>query len=339
MASVKPCTGGYRAQISIKPPGAAKAVRESRVFASARAAKEWAAGREAELRAALGLAAGVVGKTLHDVLRRYSDEVCPAHRGERWERLRIDAMLRDPALANVPLDRLADHHIAAWRDARLAKVSAGSVLRELGLLTAALEHARREWKWLARNPAGDVRKPKAPQHRERLLSGAEIRRMCRELGYTTGRKPESITQVLAVVLLFALRTGMRSGEIVGLTWGRVAEKSVRLEQTKTDRARSVPLDRRARGYIELMRGLDRVLVFPIDHRTRDTLWRRARARAGLDGFTFHDARHTAATRIGRKVGKPGGLSFPMFCKMFGWADPKFAMIYCNPSMDEVADLL
>ena len=46
-----------------------------------------------------------------------------------------------------------------------------------------------------------------------------------------------------------------------------------------------------------------------------------------------------SVRIGAKVGKPGGLSFPMFCKMFGWADPKYAMVYCNPSADDMADLL
>ena len=70
--------------------------------------------------------------------------------------------------------------------------------------------------------------------------------------------------------------------------------------------------------------------------TADALFRKVRENAGLDGFTFHDARHTAATRIGRTVGQQGKLSFPEFCKVFGWRDPKHALVYVNPTASDLA---
>ena len=73
--------------------------------------------------------------------------------------------------------------------------------------------------------------------------------------------------------------------------------------------------------------------------TLDALFRRAKAKAGLPDIHFHDSRHTAAPRIGRAVGQPGRLSFPEFCKVFGWRDPKHALIYVNPTAEELADKL
>lgn len=64
--------------------------------------------------------------------------------------------------------------------------------------------------------------------------------------------------------------------------------------------------------------------------TVDALFRRARDRAGLSGFTFHDARHTAATRLA------GKLDVLTLCKVFGWTNPAQAMAYYNPSPGEIA---
>jgi len=49
----------------------------------------------------------------------------------------------------------------------------------------------------------------------------------------------------------------------------------------------------------------------------------------------HDSRHTAATRIGMSR----RLSLEQLCVMFGWSDPKMAMVYFNPTPGDIADLL
>lgn len=39
------------------------------------------------------------------------------------------------------------------------------------------------------------------------------------------------------------------------------------------------------------------------------------------------------------IGRSGKLQLLELCKMFGWSDPKMAMIYFNPSADDLANKL
>lgn len=61
----------------------------------------------------------------------------------------------------------------------------------------------------------------------------------------------------------------------------------------------------------------------------------ARARAKLEGFTFHDSRHTAATRMAAKP----GIDVLTLCKIFGWSNTKQALAYFNPKPSDLAKLL
>jgi integrase len=79
-----------------------------------------------------------------------------------------------------------------------------------------------------------------------------------------------------------------------------------------------------------MRGWDQELVFGVQSQTLDTLFRRARDRAGLAGFTFHDARHTACTRLARKV------DVLDLCKIMGWVRTTQALSYYNPKASDIA---
>ena len=80
-------------------------------------------------------------------------------------------------------------------------------------------------------------------------------------------------------------------------------------------------------------GFDRETVFGVSPQALDATFRRWRARLGLAGFTFHDARHTAATWLARRI------DVLDLCKMFGWRDPKMAMIYYNPTAADIAGRL
>jgi integrase len=222
--------------------------------------------------------------------------------------------------------------MAAYRDHRLRVVKPATVIRELSILSAMLEIARKEWSWIAMNPIHDIRKPSAPHHRERAIQLREIRAMLRSMGYVPRQRPRSITQAAAYCFLLALVTGMRAGELCGLEWKDVGESSVFLPLTKIGDSRHVPLSRSAKRIIERMRDFDPVSVFGLTTPTLDALFRRNRIRAVLDGFTFHDARHTAATRIGLS----GKLSALELAKMFGWRDLKRCLMYFNPTVEELA---
>ncbi|MDR0273886.1 MAG: site-specific integrase [Burkholderiaceae bacterium] len=314
-------------------------VRESATFATRREADEWQARRKLELKAIANQRGGEV-KTLGDALNKFREEVSPMHKSGRWEAICISHMLRHPDLPCAqPLARLLPDHLIRWRDARLKSVSAGAVLREMSVLGSVLSHAVKEWRWIARSQLADVRRPPEPKHRERVISRAEIKAMLRQLGYHPGKPPLTLTAQVGYAFMLALRTGMRASEITGLTWDRVHPKWVTLPVTKNGDARDVPLSRKSARLIEKLRSVDERVVFLVNSGTRDALFRKARQQAGQGGFTFHDARHTAATRIGATVGQPGKLSFPEFCRVFGWRDPRHALVYVNPSAQALADKL
>lgn len=327
MASITRYRAGWRAQVRHGE------VRDSRTFATRREASDWAKAWELEAKDSREPGER---RTLSDAFRRYRAEVAPRHKGHRHEVVRLARFEADAQLPmTLPLTRITSAHMQAWRDSLTTKLKPGSVLRDMSLL-ASVFAACREWQWLRASPLERVRRPPQPRHRDRIIAWSEQRSMLRELGHRPRGMPHTKRQMVAWAFLVALRTGMRAGEICGLEWGRVHGAWLALPETKNGTAREVPLPPKAARLIERARGLDGCRVTTLAARSLDSLFRTARDSAGLSGFTFHDSRHTAATRIGRQVGQLGRLSFPEFCKVFGWKDPRNALVYVNPSAAELA---
>lgn len=325
MASIKPHAKGWRVFLCVN------GVRQSKTFAGKREAAAWAAAMETQLRDVSRLPPGE-RYTLKEALTKYQAEVSPTKRGARREDVAITAMLKAGLLPlALPMAEVTTAKMALWRDARLQQVSAGSVLREISLLSAIFETARREWQWIAVNPLSDMRKPRAPDHRDVVLTWSQIKAMLRAMGHRRGPCKRA-SQAAARAFILALRTGMRAGEICKLTWPEVFDDYCVLPVTKT-KPRSVPLPPKARAVIASMAGWDDERVFGLTASTLDALFRRYRDRAGLSGFTFHDSRHTAATWLARR------LDVLTLCKVFGWSNPKMAMVYYNPTASDIAKRL
>jgi integrase len=321
----------YRAYIRINVAG--ESINDSATFRTKREASAWASAREAELRSYAKLPPAVKF-TLADLLLKYADEVSPTKRGSRWEIIRLKKLAMDVDLPiNKPVIDCTSEALGIWRDKRLSKeIKPNTVLREFGLLSSVFDYARRELKWIAENPVSDVRKPKAAAHRDVLITRWQIKAMLKQLGYSRRVKMESANQRIAVCFLVALRTGMRAGELCNLSWKHVQANYCVLPVTKTV-PRNVPLSKKSARLIESMRGFDNDHVFCLKRGTLDVLFRRARQDANLSGFTFHDARHTAATWMAHKV------DVLTLCKIFGWKDTKQALTYYNPKASDLAGLL
>lgn len=326
MASIAPYKDGYRAQVFVA------GVRKTKTFRTKREAAAWAASLETDLRSTAALSPGE-RYTLREAIEKYSVEVVPTHKGAHWELLRLEKMKPHLPL-DKPIAEVTPNDIGNWRDIRLGEVRPASVLREIKILGSLFETVRVDWRWIKTNPVADVRKPRSPKHRTRLISWTETKGMLREMGYSPRRPIKSATQAVGVMFLVALRTGMRAGELCDLEWREVQARQLRVVGGKTDNAeRDVPLTRKTNRLLAKMAGWDKKKVFGINPSSRDTLFRKCRERAGLEGFTFHDSRHTAATRISRKV------DVLTLCKIFGWSDPKQAMVYYNPTAVQIADQL
>jgi integrase len=218
----------------------------------------------------------------------------------------------------------------------LQQVSAATVLRDITLLSSIFEHARRERRLIDANPIRDLRKPSTPRPRERLPTDFEIERICIALGYERqGQRVETFSAQVAVAFLIAIESAMRAGEILSLTWDQVdtGKRVVSLEKTKNGDRRQVPLSIRAVDLIEQMRGIDPVRVFTVSAASRDSLFRKAKRRAGVSGLSFHDSRALALTRLSKK------LNVLELARMVGHRDPRSLMVYYRESAEEIAKKL
>ena len=321
---VKTPEGTWRIQFMVQ------GVRCDGTFGTKREAENYQARRKTEILTTKVEGLGAV-RTLEQALDEYGTKVSPTKRGEGKEVIRLKAFKKQQLPMKKPLGQVTTSDLVAWRDSRLEVNARGSVLRDITLLGNVFEVAMREWQWIKENPMRGVKRPANPDHRKRVITGLEIRTMLRSLGY--GPQVRSVSNAVAHCFLTALSTGMRAGELTGLRWEDVKNRHVVLHTSKTGAGRDVPLSRVGKRLLERMRGWDAELVFGLKPQSLDALFRKYRDKAGLSGFTFHDSRRNAATRISKKVDPL------MLTRIFGWKDPKMAMTYYAPSMDAVAELL
>lgn len=325
MASIKQTAEGtWRAFVCINNK------RKTKTFKTKGQAREWALFTEAAMR---GEAASPAEYTTFDqAMTKYLDEVTEYKKGKRWESLRIEAMKRDP-VAQHKLSDLTPAHISDWRQRRLKVVSPSSVARELTIIKHMLEVCRRDWHLIPVNPAADIKKPKPARHRERIITDDERDMITAALGYYGG-KPANVQHRIALCFLFALETAMRSGEICNLKRSDIAGNVAEVRETKNGTDRRVPLSQRALEILEL---LDDDL-FNLEARVRDTMFRGAVKRAGLVDLHFHDARHTAISRLAR-VFSEKGMSVLDLARMTGHKDLKMLLQYFNVTAESIADKL
>lgn len=296
MATIDVINGKYRARVRLK------GITRTKTFSRHADAKSWATKTESLINdGAQGNAARNI--VFGDLLQRYVSEVTPNKRGSRSETYRINRIIKSD-IAKVIVQELFAKNFATWRDNRLKEVSADSVRRELETMSAVCNIAMKEWGLLTDNPVLKITRPKISKARSRRPSEKEITDICLALGYEYGDKPTAISARIGVIVLFAIETAMRSGEICGLSWCDidVNRRVAHLSMTKNGSSRDVPLSKKALALLDSVRGLDKDSVFVVDDATRDTIFRRARDSMGIHDLHFHDLRREALSRMASKVG-------------------------------------
>lgn len=180
-----------------------------------------------------------------------------------------------------------------------AKRSPSTVIRYLSALSHAFTIAVNEWGWMDDNPLRKVTKPKSPQGRVRFLDDDERRHL---LGVCKASKSKH----LYTVVVLAISTGMRQGEIMSLRWSQVdlQRGRITLHLTKNGERRSVALAGHAleeMGQWAKVRRIDTDFVFPgtgtkkpVDTRKP---WLTAIKNAQIENFRFHDLRHCTASYL------------------------------------------
>ncbi len=233
--------------------------------------------------------------TLGELLLRYQREVSPTKRGSAQEIQRID-VLRRHELAYRTMIGLSQQDIASFRDERLRSVAPSTAVRELAILSHVIEVAIRDWGLpLSRNVVKLVRRPIIRNERSRRLTGDEEQRLLD--GCDAGQIP-----FLKTLVILAIETGMRRGEILGLKWSDISHnrRVLTLLLTKNGSGREVPLSQRAFNALTTWRDAanpNEQRVFPMAPGTLEQAWRRLLARSNVKALRFHDLRHEGVSRL------------------------------------------
>ncbi len=177
--------------------------------------------------------------------------------------------------------------------------SATTVIRYLASLSHAFAIAVKDWEWLQKNPVMKISKPKISNERTRFLNNDEKERLIQAC-------QESESKGLYPIVILALSTGMRRGEIMNLKWGDIDldQGSILLQTTKNGERRFVPLVGTALNLLRLRYTNQEadLLVFPAPYSQSKPIdirsaWNTALRNAGISNFRFHDLRHTAASYL------------------------------------------
>jgi integrase len=235
-------------------------------------------------------------------------------------------------LLPLKLDALTHWHVDKIRVARQKHgVKNSSINRELDDLKACLNKAV-EWGLLPENPLAKVKRYKVDNNvKPRYLTQEEEQRLRLALDQREQQnraKRTSHNQWLAErgrparpaltpfvyschltpMVLLAMNTGLRRGELFNLTWANVnlpkAQLTVAGEGAKSGKTRHIHLNKEALAVLTRWQQSTKAtqgLVFPSENGQRfdniNKSWWSLLKEAGIEGFRFHDLRHHFASRL------------------------------------------
>jgi integrase len=197
---------------------------------------------------------------------------------------------------NYPLNSFSTHMIDKFQTERLARYKPASVNRLIEVLKHMFRKAE-EWEMVGKEALEKVRRVKLiPENNRRLrfLSQEECQALI-----------EKCDSHLRPIVITALNTGMRKGEILNLKWDQVDLKHgfILLEETKNGERREIPINKTLRQTLE---GLPRHIRSPYvfwhgeegkPYQEVKKSFSSALKKAGIKDFTFHDLRHCFASHL------------------------------------------
>ncbi|BFU94354.1 MAG: putative Integrase [Nitrospira sp.] len=234
--------------------------------------------------------------TFQELMDRYEKEHVARklrHRGLKGYMKNLRGFFGERTLADITPKEIVAYKNKRYEDG----MAPATINRELANLKKAFNLAMREWEWCHQNPVSRVSMEKENNKRDRWLTEEE-----------EGRLLGSCRPWLLDVVVFALHTGMRMGEILELTWRGVDfnHRTVTVFRSKNGERRTIPVNETVLHMLKeksKVRSLvlDRVfcskIFTPLESGHLRRAFRLALSKAKIEEFHFHDLRHTFATRL------------------------------------------
>lgn len=239
------------------------------------------------------------------------------------------------SVGDIPIAKVSVRHIADYKRERLSMgIRPATVNREFSSISKAFNLARNEWEWILENPFTRIGKEREDNIRYRWL-----------------REDEEVSLLNACpdwlkdVVVFAIYTGMRQGEIINLKWENVDlnRRSVALLQTKTKYPRTIPLSIQAYEVLKQRKRLRNLNVknvflnanvWRIEQAKLGKEFRAASKKAGIEDIRFHDLRHTFGSRLAQK-----GADIFHIAKLMGHRHISTTMRYLHHTDNSLANVV
>jgi integrase len=301
----------FQAQIRIKgfPP-------QTRTFGTKTDAKKWARQTEVDIQSGMHIRQSQASsRTFSDLLDEYVKVVLPTKKQDVSVNDAMVAFWRKQigaySLSAVSTKLIEEKRdlLASEKSPRKKPRAPATVLKYMMLLSHIFSTAV-NWQWCERNPVESAAKPTVNNKRVRYLRDderASLLQACKV----------SENQDIYLVVVLAISTGMRKGEIMGMKWEAVtffedrgyAKLLLSADDTKNSTQRSALIASHAYELLHKRRAdianpttVDSLkgLIFPSLVNPKNPVdlrkpWETALKRAKISNFKFHDLRHTAAS--------------------------------------------
>ena len=300
MASIQKRGSAYRVRITREGKSTLCATFYSRLEAL-----QWGKKTEAQLRLGLYVESDAIPNPGHGVLFEVSaNHYMKTHtihkKIVRCETSRLQILIK--RWGNLPVSKVDKSSIISLRDDLLKMGRSGETINHyFNTISKLFQMLNDEWDLDIPNPIKGIKRMPPSKGRSKRVN-LEL-----EFSILSGCKKLSL-QLLHSIIQFALQTGMRRGEIMGLTWADIdlANRKAYLHQTKNGEPRQVPLTRQAMAVLEsLPKDCER--VFPMGMSGLRCQFERLKKHlkqdwngCGVNPFNdlrFHDFRHEALSRL------------------------------------------
>jgi len=222
------------------------------------------------------------------------------------------------------LEKMPERYKQRTKEAKPVKERSGAAVnRVLSTLRHILSNAV-EWEMMEVSPFSKVKGLFYKEIEKRLRFLSEVEEISL-LNVCVGQ--------IKNIILVALHAGMRTGEILNLKWEDIRNGFIYLTETKTYMPRQININETLKKVFEsIPRHIKSEYVFygkdgnPLKSVSR--AFKNALKKAGIQGFTFHDLRHTFASNLVMR-----GASLKAVQELLGHRDIKMTMRYAHLSDD------
>jgi len=214
------------------------------------------------------------------------------------------------------LNQISPLMIEGYKRERAKLVKKSTVNRELDTLRNMLYKAV-EWGYIEKSPYQGVKKYKVNNINLRILSNEEF-----ELLYS------SASEQFKPILLTAIRTGMRLGEILALKWDDInlKEDYLLVKDSKNYESRYIPIHPELKDVlINLKENSNNEYVFE-GRKTIKRQWQKAFKGSGIGYCRFHDLRHTFGSNLAMN-----GVDIVTVAELMGHKDLSMTKRYSHPT--------